>query len=211
MAPDMSGEISKDQKVRRRKPSQERALRKIELLLESATRIIDQKGLEGLTTNLIAETAGISIGTLYQYFPNKQAIIDTLGQRELRDITNKLITALREQSSHDTDDLAKSVIRTIFGAFNGRSRVYRLLLGNVLAQGNHQVLDGAATIIAGILTSNTLQLNIGSARQLSKAEAFVLTWAFVGVIRAAVVANESNITSEQIEDALLTLVQRFFG
>ena len=49
--------------------------------MEAATRIIDKDGLEGLTTNRIAETAGISIGTLYQYFPDKAAIVRTLAER----------------------------------------------------------------------------------------------------------------------------------
>lgn len=205
----MSEQTKENQKVSRRKPAQERALHKVELILESATRIIDQEGLDGLTTNRIAETAGISIGTLYQYFPNKQAIIYTLGQRELHEVTRKLVDTLREQSSQNTDDQARRVIRTVFGAFDGRSRVYRMLLGHALTQGNHKVLDDAANLIAGLLTSSGIQLNIGSARQLSKAEAFVLTWAFVGVIRAAVVADETSLPSEQIEDALLTLIQRY--
>ena len=205
----MTEQSKENQKVKRRKPAQERALHKVELILESATRIIDQEGLDGLTTNRIAETAGISIGTLYQYFPNKQAIIYTLGQRELQDVTRKLVSTLREQSSQSSEDPARRVIRTVFGSFDGRSRVYRLLLGNALAQGNHAVLDDAANLIAGILTSKAVQLSIGSTRQLSKAEAFVLTWAFVGVTRAAVVADENSLTSEQIEDALLTLIQRF--
>lgn len=51
--------------------------------MEAAARIQESKGLEGYTTNAVAERAGASIGTLYQYFPNKDAITLALIEREL--------------------------------------------------------------------------------------------------------------------------------
>ena len=60
-----------DQSVTRRKPQQERALEKVGLMLEAATRILDKQGLAGLTTNRVAEVAGVSIGTVYQYFNDR--------------------------------------------------------------------------------------------------------------------------------------------
>ena len=58
----MTEDSDTNQTVSRRKPLQERARHKVQLILEAATRIIDKDGLEALTTNRIAETAGISIG-----------------------------------------------------------------------------------------------------------------------------------------------------
>lgn len=51
--------------------------------MEAAARIQENKGLEGYTTNAVAERAGASIGTLYQYFPNKDAITLALIEREM--------------------------------------------------------------------------------------------------------------------------------
>ena len=59
----------------RKKPSQTRALRTVETLFEAAIRILASEGEAGFTTNRIAERAGFSIGTLYQYFPSKEAIV----------------------------------------------------------------------------------------------------------------------------------------
>ena len=50
--------------------------------MEAAARILEERGLEGYTTNAVAERAGFSIGSLYQYFPNKDAITIALIQRE---------------------------------------------------------------------------------------------------------------------------------
>ena len=188
---------------------QERARFKVELILEAATRLIDKDGLEALTTNRIAETAGISIGTLYQYFADKQAIIDKLGQRVMRGVSDKLRSNLQEQTGENPDEQARILIRTIFGAFDDHSRVHRDLINHTLAQGNHRFMDETANMVAGILSSSGITDNDGQARRLSKAEAFVLTWSFVGVIRASAVANEHELPYQQIEDALLQLIQRF--
>src|SRR5471032_3642943 len=62
----------------RKTPSQTRALRTVDTLFEAATRILASEGEAGFTTNRIAERAGFSIGTLYQYFPSKEAIVVAL-------------------------------------------------------------------------------------------------------------------------------------
>jgi len=205
----MSDEKHNNQPVSRRKPLQERARYKVELILEAATRLIDKDGLDGLTTNRIAETAGISIGTLYQYFADKQAIIDKLGQRVLREVSEKLRSNLQEQTTRNPDEQARILIRSIFGAFDDHSRVHRDLINHTLAQGNHRFMDETANMVVGILSSSGITGDDGQSRRLSKAEAFVLTWSFVGVIRASAVANENDLPYPQIEDALLQLIRRF--
>lgn len=205
----MTDESFNNQSVSRRKPLQERARFKVELILEAATQLIDKDGLDGLTTNRIAEIAGISIGTLYQYFADKQAIIDKLGQRVLREVSDKLRSSLQEQTVKNPDEQERILIRTIFGAFDHHSRVHRELINHTLAQGNHHFMDETANMVAGILSSNGITDEHGQTRRLSKAEAFVLTWSFVGVIRASAVANEQDLPYPQIEEALLQLIRRF--
>lgn len=51
-------------------------------ILEAAARIIEREGLKAVSTNAVAETAGVSIGSLYQYFPNQVAILAELTRRE---------------------------------------------------------------------------------------------------------------------------------
>ena len=51
----------------------------IEVILESAARVLGERGWAATTTNAVAETAGVSIGSLYQYFPNKLALVEQSG------------------------------------------------------------------------------------------------------------------------------------
>lgn len=65
----------------RREPSQERARQTIDSVLRAAGREIEEGGLDRLTTKRIAATAGLSVGAVYEYFPNKEAIVAALMSR----------------------------------------------------------------------------------------------------------------------------------
>lgn len=64
-------------------PQQSRAEATVSAILEAAARILETKGSAGLNTNFVAQRAGVSVGTLYQYFPNKDALIVALSKREM--------------------------------------------------------------------------------------------------------------------------------
>jgi AcrR family transcriptional regulator len=82
-SPDGIVTIKKRQSLKPRKiPQQSRAEQTVAAILEAVARILETKGLEGLNTNLVAQRAGFSIGSLYQYFPGKDALIVALCQRE---------------------------------------------------------------------------------------------------------------------------------
>lgn len=66
----------------RKAPRQSRSLATVAAILEAATRVLARDSLPGFNTNRVAEVAGVSIGTLYQYFPNKVALVAALIERE---------------------------------------------------------------------------------------------------------------------------------
>lgn len=74
----MSGD---DTATLRRSPSQKRAVERVERLLEAARGLIAEKGSDAMRMAEVAERAGVSIGSLYQYFPDKTAIVRVLAQR----------------------------------------------------------------------------------------------------------------------------------
>jgi AcrR family transcriptional regulator len=63
-------------------PKQARSLETVKVIVEAAARILEQDGPDGFSTNAVAERAGVSIGSLYQYFPCKEALIGALIVRE---------------------------------------------------------------------------------------------------------------------------------
>ena len=71
------------QKVRGKQPRQERSRQTREVILKAAAQLLKREGLLGLNTNRVAELAGVSIGSLYQYFPDKEEILRELVTRAL--------------------------------------------------------------------------------------------------------------------------------
>ena len=65
----------------RKTPRQQRSKAMVDLILEAATRVLRRESLAGFNTNRVAEVAGISVGSLYQYFPNKTALVTALIDR----------------------------------------------------------------------------------------------------------------------------------
>jgi AcrR family transcriptional regulator len=66
----------------RKTPTQRRSADTVDAIIEAAARILEQQGFEGYTTNAVAQRAGVSIGSLYQYFPGKDALTSALIERE---------------------------------------------------------------------------------------------------------------------------------
>lgn len=70
----------------RKSPRQARSRATIDAILDAAARILGERGWTGLTTNAAAEVAGVSIGSLYQYFPNKLALVEAVRERHLNEV-----------------------------------------------------------------------------------------------------------------------------
>jgi AcrR family transcriptional regulator len=66
--------------------------------LEAAARILEQRGFPGFNTNAVAGLAGVSIGSLYQYFPNKDALVVALIERETAVLLNELSAVIDDVS-----------------------------------------------------------------------------------------------------------------
>jgi AcrR family transcriptional regulator len=82
----------------RKVPQQSRAEQTVASILEAAARVLETKGLAGLNTNAVAQRAGVSIGSLYQYFPGKDALIVALSLRERAEFVADAMDALDQPS-----------------------------------------------------------------------------------------------------------------
>jgi AcrR family transcriptional regulator len=82
----------------RKTPRQQRSTETVNVILEAAARVLERHGLAGFTTNAVAERAGVSIGSLYQYFPSKEALTATLIRRETSTLIENAAAAFDETS-----------------------------------------------------------------------------------------------------------------
>jgi AcrR family transcriptional regulator len=80
----------------RKKPRQPRSAETVASILEAAAQVLEAAGFEGFNTNAVARRAGVSIGSLYQYFPNKKALTIALIRRETDRFRADAVEALEE-------------------------------------------------------------------------------------------------------------------
>ncbi len=83
----------------RKEPRQARSRATIDAILDAAARILGERGWAGLTTNAAAEVAGLSIGSLYQYFPNKLALVEAVRRRHLNEVLAVLYAAADDNAT----------------------------------------------------------------------------------------------------------------
>lgn len=212
----------------RKSPTQERAGRTISTIFEAAAQILQKEGPEKLTTNRIAERAGFSIGTVYQYFPNKDAILAAIAERERKTIEAQIREALQKARPSSADDVVRQLVRILIRAFAGRRRVRRFLILTALRRdpGSGQLdairrmQDDLTRLLMDVIERNAVAASAdGSAahgrstrpevRTLSPAAAFVLTRAVIGTIRAAVLEDSMLLETQELEDELVRLASGF--
>lgn len=114
-------------KVARNQPRQPRSRATVSVILDAAIRVLDREGLESLTTSRVAEVAGVSVGTLYQYFAHRDAIIDALQDRELHRAGQMLERVLQNPDQASDEEVARAVIAELFKLYRAAPALHRVL------------------------------------------------------------------------------------
>lgn len=108
----------------RKSPGQSRSAETVRVILEGAARVLEERGLEGYTTNAVAERAGVSVGSVYQYCPGKEALTAALAARE----TGLMIEAVRTASAASApEDGLRLIVRAAVAHQMSRPRLALLL------------------------------------------------------------------------------------
>jgi len=118
----------------RKLPKQARARDTLEIIFEATTQLLERDGRVGLSTNAIAERAGISIGTLYHYFPSKEAILVATARREMAAHRAAVTRALTDSSTEGHAEPKRHVLRALLGASDKRTKARRIATETLIAQ-----------------------------------------------------------------------------
>ncbi|MDN7422701.1 TetR/AcrR family transcriptional regulator [Burkholderia dolosa] len=197
-----------NQSVTRRNPRQARSLHKVELILEAAMQLLESAGLEKLTTNAVAAKAGVSIGTLYQYFGSKQALLDALVTRELSAMSAKVVASLRMDAPASPGDRIRRIVRAVNATYGGRNRVHRLLIEHASATQSAGRLMPLFAELIDLWTNEGIAAPGDGRRRLSHADAFVMVHSIAGVLRTLAASKDAPPAAE-VEDALVRMIVGF--
>jgi AcrR family transcriptional regulator len=111
----------------RKVPAQARSQETVTVILEASARILESDGLRGFNTNAIAERAGVSVGSLYQYFPNKDAILLALIGSFEEALHDAVLLAVQGGRGQELKPRLRLLVRALVTAHYRRSRLNRVL------------------------------------------------------------------------------------
>jgi len=100
----------------RKSPIQARSTASVDAILKATVQVLLRVGKERLTTTKVAERAGVSVGTLYQYFPNKRALLQAALKRNLEEVADAVELACKEQEGETLRQMATAVVTAFLDA-----------------------------------------------------------------------------------------------
>lgn len=125
----------------RKRPKQQRSKQMVETLVDATARCIAQRGLDGTSTPIIAEMAGVSVGSLYQYFESKEELIEALVEKIAADVTRAMNAGVRAGVELELRDLARLSIRVALSLLHANEGLYLELVRNWYRLPTHKVAD----------------------------------------------------------------------
>src|ERR1700730_17306940 len=100
----------------RKSPVQARSAASVEAILEATIQVLLQVGKERLTTTKVALRAGVSVGTLYQYFPNRSALLKAALKRHLDEVVEAIELVCQEQKGPSFEQMAAALMTALLAA-----------------------------------------------------------------------------------------------
>jgi AcrR family transcriptional regulator len=121
--------------IPRKSASQERSRAMVETLLDATARVLVREGYDRASTNRIAAVAGVSVGSLYQYFPNKEALVAALVARHNRETLQLVRDALKKVTSSDLKTAMRELVKAAVDAHLVDPALHRIFAEQVPRMG----------------------------------------------------------------------------
>lgn len=125
----------------RKEPNQERSKETVENIVSATAHILEKDGFEKISTNRIAEKAGVSIGSLYQYFPTKDAIFSFMMERYVKSQTEMVDRLIEERKENaDLKETVRIIISAIMESKIKQSKFQKMFAEKVLSFAGYESL-----------------------------------------------------------------------
>ena len=195
----------------RKQPRQARSRALVEAILDATERVLAQEGSEATTTTRVAEVAGVSVGSLYQYFPSRDALLAAVIERRVERDEQEFLAHLGTLGDASLATVLRAGARWLVEVYRREPELYRTMveeMERVAREPRVQALldDSIARTVAMLaphreaLAVDDLELAV-----------YTLVTAQVAVVRDAVRRRPALLEGPRLGDLLGTLAVRFFG
>lgn len=192
----------------RKSPVQARSVASVDAILDATIQVLLKVGKERLTTTRVALRAGVSVGTLYQYFPNKKALLQAVLRRHLVEVADAVEQVCKQQQGNTLRQMASSLI-TAFLAAKMRDAKTSVALYSVSSD-----VDGAKIVQqTGVRSNQAIVGMLTTAREpLTKDPQLVasmLQGAMVGVSRRLLESTAAEKNVHALRQELIFFVSSY--
>jgi AcrR family transcriptional regulator len=182
----------------RKAPKQGRSEATVDAILEATARVLSRDGYDHLSTNRVAKEAGVSIGSLYQYFPNKEGLVAALADRHRAEVMRVFYKRMAEVSQSPVEVAAGVLVRALMETHAVDPKLHRMLDEQVPRVGRlgHLLEDievNAAGAVHAYLTQRKDELRV---TDLDTAT-FVIVHAVEAIAHASVLSRTRKIPLER--------------
>ena len=166
----------------RNEPVQARSTARLAALLDSAAAVVDEIGYERLTTAMVAERAGASIGTVYRYFPDRIAVLQALAARNSERLMGQVSAELANDQHGSAADAIVAVLKATVELFRSEPGYRSVRIGDVLdllppqtdVPGNALVADAVAdALVQSYAVSDSAEVRVAVATAIEISDALV--------------------------------------
>lgn len=194
----------------RREPTQRRSRVVVQRIRDSALEILVREGGVSLTTNRIAEVAGLSVGSIYQYFPNKDAILAALANDLLDNIQQdvlRLIAASPE--SEGPQDRARRVLHQFIRGLHAQADQIRALWPSLQALQDHSFVRRPEDVVIETVRQLDRRQNVSLRHRNATAAITIVVDCLSGLINAYLIEGKPDLPAEEFSDLVADLAVRF--
>lgn len=193
----------------RRRPRQARAQATVDAIIKATSQVLVQEGYDRASTNRIALAAGVSIGSLYQYFPSKEALVAALVEQHLERMDATLREVVQGSDTSSVPAMARVVVEALIAAYRVDPRLHEVLCQEVPKIGElrrvYRFEEQLAKSGREFLSAHREAVGTDD---LDRA-VFLLANAVPSVIRAAVAADPEGERDADLATELTNLILRY--
>jgi AcrR family transcriptional regulator len=195
----------------RKRPRQDRSQKTVDTILDATTRVLVKHGFDGLTTNAVARVAGVSIGSVYQYFPNKEALVAALFERHADEMRAAIQAELARVAALPIPAAARAVIELTIRAHAIDPALHRVLTEQVPRVGRlvrlRELDEISHRMIVAILVARRAELAIRD----PDLAAFVLVSTIESIVHRAALLYPDRLRDPRLVDEATLVVTRYLG
>jgi AcrR family transcriptional regulator len=193
----------------RRRPRQARAQATVDAIVKATARVLIEEGYDRASTNRIALAAGVSIGSLYQYFPSKEALVAALVESHVQRMRESLSLSLREDLPATLPERARLLVGGMIAAYRVSPQLHHVLCQEVPKVGELTRVYGFEQHLAEVCRRHLFSSHEPTAGTDVDRSIFLLVHAVPSVIRAAIQADPQAQGDERLTEDLTDMIVRY--